>query len=206
MYKIIGADQKEYGPVSMEEMRRWIAEGRVNAQTLIQAEGQTDWRPLSAFPELAGFAPAAPAAPFPTASPVAVQSMVSGPAISIMVLGILFAILSIVGVIANLMGVTFGQFGGGQRGEMPPELQQMLENLSGPVGAAFGFVQLLLSGFIIFASLKYKKLESYGLAMTASILCMLPCVTPSCCCIIGLPIGIWSIIVLSKPEVKAAFH
>ena len=53
MYKIIGADQKQYGPVSAEDMRQWIAEGRVNAQTLIQAEGQTDWRPLSSFPEFA---------------------------------------------------------------------------------------------------------------------------------------------------------
>jgi hypothetical protein len=26
------------------------------------------------------------------------------------------------------------------------------------------------------------------------------------CCFIGLPIGIWALIVLAKPEVKAAFH
>jgi len=52
--------------------------------------------------------------------------------------------------------------------------------------------------------LKMKKLENYGLAMTASILAMIPCLSP--CCLIGLPIGIWAVVVLSKPEVKSAFH
>jgi hypothetical protein len=53
MYKIIGGDQKEYGPVSAEEVRRWIAEGRLNGQSLVQAEGNTDWKPLSSYPEFA---------------------------------------------------------------------------------------------------------------------------------------------------------
>jgi len=53
MYKIIGGDKQIYGPVSADELRRWIAEGRVNAQTQIQAEGSPDWKPVSAFPEFA---------------------------------------------------------------------------------------------------------------------------------------------------------
>jgi hypothetical protein len=52
MYKIIGADQKEYGPVTAEQLRQWTVDGRANAQTLVQPEGSTDWQPLSAFPEL----------------------------------------------------------------------------------------------------------------------------------------------------------
>src|ERR1041385_110292 len=51
MYKIIGADEREYGPVSAEQLRQWIAEGRANAQTRAQAEGSAEWRPLAAFPE-----------------------------------------------------------------------------------------------------------------------------------------------------------
>jgi hypothetical protein len=53
MYKIIGGDQHEYGPVSAEEVRRWIAEGRLNAHSLAQAENTTGWKPLSEFPEFA---------------------------------------------------------------------------------------------------------------------------------------------------------
>jgi TM2 domain-containing membrane protein YozV len=51
MYKIIGADGREYGPVGVDQVRRWIAEGRANAQTRAQAEGSTDWRPLADIPE-----------------------------------------------------------------------------------------------------------------------------------------------------------
>lgn len=53
MYKIIGADQKEYGPITAEQVGKWIAEGRANGQTQAQAEGGAEWRPLSAFPEFA---------------------------------------------------------------------------------------------------------------------------------------------------------
>ena len=52
MYKIIGADGKEYGPVSKDQVHAWIAEGRASVQTLVQAENTTDWKPLANFPEL----------------------------------------------------------------------------------------------------------------------------------------------------------
>jgi hypothetical protein len=51
MYKIIGADGKEYGPVSIEQLRQWINEGRVNSQTSVRGEGGVDWRPLGTLPE-----------------------------------------------------------------------------------------------------------------------------------------------------------
>lgn len=70
MYKIIGADGKEYGPASAEQLRQWVKEGRADAQTRVLAEGGTDWKPLSAFPEIASsnvpptqFAPPPPDVP-----------------------------------------------------------------------------------------------------------------------------------------------
>jgi len=53
MYKIIGADGQHYGPVSGEQIRRWIAENRVRAETLAQAEGSADWKPINSLPEFA---------------------------------------------------------------------------------------------------------------------------------------------------------
>ncbi|HKS35707.1 MAG TPA: DUF4339 domain-containing protein, partial [Verrucomicrobiae bacterium] len=50
MYKIIGADGNEYGPVSIDQVRRWIAEGRADARTKVQIDGG-EWKPLSEFPE-----------------------------------------------------------------------------------------------------------------------------------------------------------
>lgn len=48
-----------------------------------------------------------------------------------------------------------------------------------------------------------KQLQKWTLAVTASILAMIPCLGP--CCLIGIPIGIWALVVLFKPEVKSAF-
>jgi len=69
MYKVIGADKKEYGPVSAEVIKRWVAEGRANSQTQVQAEGTTEWKPLSEVSEFAELfsasaAPASPQAPW----------------------------------------------------------------------------------------------------------------------------------------------
>lgn len=80
MYKIIGADQKEYGPSTADEIRQWVAEGRANGQTLVQAEGQSDWKPLASLPEFANLVfrtPSAPhfvGAPPPVASPQNLQA------------------------------------------------------------------------------------------------------------------------------------
>jgi GYF domain 2 len=51
MYKIIGIDAKEYGPVSAERIRQWLDEGRVDNQTKVQAEGELDWKRLADLPE-----------------------------------------------------------------------------------------------------------------------------------------------------------
>jgi uncharacterized membrane protein len=51
MYKIIGADQKEYGPITAEQIRQWISEGRLNAETRACLEGTQEWKPLRMFPE-----------------------------------------------------------------------------------------------------------------------------------------------------------
>ena len=72
MYRIIGKDGQQYGPVTAEQLRSWIAENRANAQTLVQPDGTQDWRPLAAFPEFAADLrppPASATAPPPLTSP-----------------------------------------------------------------------------------------------------------------------------------------
>jgi hypothetical protein len=63
MYRIIGADQKEYGPISADQVRQWIVEGRINAQTKIQPEGSLDWKTVAEIPELAPHLPPRPVIP-----------------------------------------------------------------------------------------------------------------------------------------------
>ena len=115
MYKIRGTDQKEYGPVNADMVRQWIAEGRANSLTLVQAEGSAEWKPLSAFAEFS----AAPAAgvrppllsgqPVPAPLPTAPTKKTSGLAISSLVLGIagLFTcgITSLIGLICGIVSL-----------------------------------------------------------------------------------------------------
>jgi TM2 domain-containing membrane protein YozV len=63
MFKIIGGDGRPYGPITTEQLRQWIAEGRANAQTLAQPDGAADWRPLASFAELASQLAASAAPP-----------------------------------------------------------------------------------------------------------------------------------------------
>ena len=65
MYKIIGADRREYGPVSADQIRQWLAEGRVDVRTLVRPEAGTEWKALINFPELQP-----PAIPPPLVPPV----------------------------------------------------------------------------------------------------------------------------------------
>src|SRR5882762_5576813 len=105
MYKIIGADQKEYGPVSADQIRQWLAEGRANAQTQVRPEGEAEWRPISACPEFAAApSPGAPG-PLPSSAPFpqpagnrdAALQAVKGPAIALLVTASLSFLVTVVG-------------------------------------------------------------------------------------------------------------
>ena len=84
-YFIMGADSQEYGPASVDELRKWVAEGRADGQSKVRREGTTDWLPLAQVRELAqatmGKTPAPPIHPQPPAartSSMAVASLVLG--------------------------------------------------------------------------------------------------------------------------------
>jgi len=70
-YRIVGADGRTYGPVELEQIRRWLAEGRVESRTPVHVEGASNWVTLAALPELA--------APF-AASPPAIGAVSVNPA------------------------------------------------------------------------------------------------------------------------------
>src|SRR6266516_3502790 len=48
-YRVIGADQKVYGPIDGGKVLEWIADERINWQTPSQIEGTGEWKPLSAW-------------------------------------------------------------------------------------------------------------------------------------------------------------
>lgn len=46
-----GADGKEYGPATLEQVTGWVREGRLQAQALIKRSDMTQWVAVSAFEE-----------------------------------------------------------------------------------------------------------------------------------------------------------
>lgn len=127
----------------------------------------------------------------------AAKDQVNGPGIALLVTGGLNILFSIWGFISGAAGPQ----------ELPPDApEQMRQFLEATqrFGPAFNIIPLVLGGLIIFGALKMRNLQSFGLAMAASIIAMIPCLSPCCC--IGIPIGIWALVVLNKPEVKAAFQ
>ncbi len=213
MYKIIGADGNEYGPISADQLRQWIAEGRANLQTRVQPVGATEWTTLGSLPEFSATPPPPSPPPPPQASfqppgvigapgvysPVPANlDVVTGPAIGLMCvagLGYLYHLLAFV-VLLFSPRRRFGPYSYGH--------SHMSFAGSPGIGAGWAIMGVLLCSLILFGALKMKKLENYPLAVAASIVAMIPCFLP--CCVVGLPIGIWALVVLLRPEVKSAFH
>lgn len=55
MFTILGGDGKEYGPVTIDQIRAWIAAGRANLDTKAKVVGSTeDWKRLGDLPEFNG--------------------------------------------------------------------------------------------------------------------------------------------------------
>jgi hypothetical protein len=82
------------------------------------------------------------------------------------------------------------------------------------IGADAGLVllQFLLPlgihAIILLGAWEMLHLRRYALAVTASVLAMIPCVGLTfggMCCLVSLPVGIWSIVVLNDPLVKRVF-
>jgi hypothetical protein len=103
MYRVLGTDGKEYGPVNGEVLRQWITEGRANAHTRVKPEGGTDWQTLASVPEFESEFAAAPDAPPPLPVTPA-EAKTSGMAIASLILGIL-GICGITALVGLILGI-----------------------------------------------------------------------------------------------------
>lgn len=76
-----------------------------------------------------------------------------------------------------------------------------LSNAEGALLALAALAILTMSGCIMIAALKMMRCQAYPLAIMGSVLAML--VSPGN--LIGLPIGIWALVILTQRDVKASF-
>jgi len=148
MYKIIGTDGREYGPVSGVQLRQWIAEGRVESRTPVFVDGAKEWNFVGLLPEFANcFALATP--------PVVLSPGVLRQTSSFATTGLICGILSWVlfccccGFPFNLLGLVFSLIGLSQINRHP-------ELYKGRGPAVAGLVLSLSSLLLIFFCLMWS--------------------------------------------------
>jgi predicted Zn finger-like uncharacterized protein len=125
---------------------------------------------------------------------------VAAPAIALMItagVGIGFSVLAL---ILNLLGVSFMAANGGGPGGRPGNPDPAGNAVTNVIGAIVG---ICWGGIVISGALKMKNLQSWGYALAACIVAMLPC---NACCLLGIPFGIWGLVVICRGDVKDAFE
>lgn len=89
-----------------------------------------------------------------------------------------------------------------------PQVQEFLNRMfeqSKVTGPVFAVLYLFRDIFLIFAFSRLQSMNMWGVAMAGAIISVIPCIG-SPCCICGVPFGIWALVVLNDPAVKAAFR
>jgi uncharacterized membrane protein len=131
------------------------------------------------------------------------RQQVNLPAILLMVTGGIGIAFALLGFVQSLTGSNAAQLEQIMNDPNVPDQLKSFASVAAGGGIISNILGLAINGFIIFGALKMKNLESRGLALGASIVALIPCLTCYC---IGIPVGIWSLVVLNKPEVKSAFR
>jgi len=124
---------------------------------------------------------------------------VQAPAIALLVCGGLSLLASIWGVVNALISPP---------PQVPPNapefMSEMMKNSVGPTAAVIQAVFIFVGLFVLFGGIQMLRIKTWGVALAASIVSMFN--VGSCCCIIGLPIGIWALVILLMGDVKRAFE
>ncbi len=117
-YTILGDDGRTYGPVTADEVRRWIRQRRVDSRTMVYAEGAPEWTYAGVVPDFAGEFAGASARPGhpPAITPPGPGPTVSGGTNWLAMWGFVFGLLSwsccgcclplgIVGLVFSIIGL-----------------------------------------------------------------------------------------------------
>jgi hypothetical protein len=187
---------KQEGPISFDELLARVQAGKIESTDMIWTARIGNWVQAGSIPGLC------PGQPPPLAK---AKRLVRMPAIALLAVGIFGLILG-----PALTLLSFAKAG---------------SSIS-PIFILI-FILVAVAGVALLAGLRMRKLRSYGLCMVVSIAIMpaslfLPAgivalaaewagqpmwfILPSLCLLVGIPIGIWSLMTLRKPGMRSAFR
>lgn len=125
------------------------------------------------------------------------RQRVVGPGRALLITGLIGMVLSVIGGVFLFLMVV----------NAPNANQQGDENVF--MGVLLGGSALLSAAYFGVITLGGKRMaecRSYGLAMTAAILCIASIVCIGILSVVMIPFGIWAMVVLSDAKVKRAFE
>jgi hypothetical protein len=144
--------------------------------------------------------PSFPTSQLGPASPFDPRNSVRG---KVMAPAIVLIVISTIGLMTSLFNVAFAFAEPQIDPNDPPFIQQMKKSSAGPVVAAIQSAFVVTNLLIIGGAVQMMRFKTWGFALAASIIAMLNFGT--FCCVLGLPVGIWSLVILLQPDVKHAF-
>ncbi len=129
-----------------------------------------------------------------------VRTLVNGPAIALIIVSVIAIVLGSLALILDIVLIVTGI------------VERMEEVNDGPISeytqitirSIWGLVLLVTSSFVLYGAIQMYALKKYGTARAAAIVAMIPLLGP--CCFLGIPFGIWALVVLGKPGVRQVFR
>lgn len=122
-----------------------------------------------------------------------------GPAIALLMVSGLFIVLLVGGL--SIDGYLFAS--GALEGRVTANPLVKTKEQEVAVRMVFGGLLIGLHLFVLYGAVSMLRLKNRGAAYAAAIISVIPCC--SGCYIVGIPFGIWALIVLNKPEVRDRF-
>jgi len=68
---------------------------------------------------------------------------------------------------------------------------------------ALPIISLMAAVNVFYGALKMYRFENYRWALAAAAISLIPCISP--CYFLGIPFGIWALVLMKKDQVKRAF-
>lgn len=130
------------------------------------------------------------------------KNKVLGPAIAFIAIGVLHVLFAIVGLIAPNDPEEMRELFAETEGLSSDQIDAFVSGME-RFGVGFNVLAMIVGALVVIAGARMIQMRGYGLAMTASIVALIPCLSPCCC--LGIPFGAWALIVLLDKDVKAAF-
>jgi hypothetical protein len=118
---------------------------------------------------------------------------VTGPAVALCVFA---ALLGVYGLIAFGSAVQHLANKAAATGDVPWTWDETF-------GLLFGSLHLLWAALVLAGAVQMLRFRGHRLALAACFLATLPVPV---CCFLGIPVGLWGLIVLTRPEVRRAYR